>query len=299
MAATHTQTNIASSLDWTMPTTSRSRQIRRMIRDNPMGVIGLLLIVLMVVCAVGAPVIAPYSPDDFVGSKLMDPSAKHWFGTDGFGRDMYSRVIYGARISLMVGLLSVLFGTAAGTALGITSGYIGGTLDDALQRAVDMAIAFPALLLLLILRQIMGPSVTTLIVAIGIAIIPGVARVVRGEVVAQRHHQYIEAAVVLGASTPRILIFHLLPNVLALSIVVMTSLLGTAVLAEASLSFLGLGIPSSVTWGGDVNAARNSFPVHIAWAFFPGAAIALTVLGFSLFGDALRDIFDPRLRSRR
>jgi peptide/nickel transport system permease protein len=163
----------------------------------------------------------------------------------------------------------------------------------------DLAIAFPQLLLLIILRQVMGPSVQTLIVAIGIAIIPGVTRVVRGAVLAERNNQYVEAAIVLGATTPRILFFHLLPNVVALSIIVMTSLLGTAVLAEAALSFLGLGIPSAVTWGGDVNLARNTFPVHVWWAFFPGAAITLTVLGFSLLGDSLRDILDPRLRGRR
>jgi peptide/nickel transport system permease protein len=285
--------------DWTMPVISRRRRITRLVRDNPLGVIGLMLVVALVVVALIAPYVAPYAPDEIAaGPKLDNPSLHHLFGTDDSGRDMFSRVLYGARISLMVGLLAVLFGTGAGTALGIISGYLGGIIDALISRIVDMAISFPPLLLLLILRQIMGASLQTLIIAIGIAIIPGVTRVVRGEVVSQRNNQYVEAAIVLGASMPRILFRHIAPNVMALAIIVMTSLLGTAVLAEASLSFLGLGIPSAVTWGGDVSRARNSFPVHVPWAFFPGAAITLTVLGFSLFGDGLRDVLDPRLRSR-
>ena len=294
------RTAIASALDWTMPRVSRRHRIARIVRDNPLGMVGLTIVLLLVLVAISAPVTAPYSPDDLlVGPKLLDPTMKHPFGTDDLGRDMLSRVMYGARISLMVGLFSVVFGTLAGSVIGIVAGYVGGILDAIISRIVDMAIAFPALLLLLILRQIMGPSAQTLVVAIGIAIIPGVARVVRGEVVSQRNNQYVEAAITLGAATPRILFVHIAPNIAALAIIVMTSLLGTAVLAEAALSFLGLGIPSSVTWGGDVNAARLSPHATIAWAFFPGAAIALTVLGFSLFGDALRDIADPRLRSQR
>ena len=293
-------TAIASALDWTMPQVSRRHRIWRIVRDNPLGMVGLTIVLVLVLVAISAPLTAPYSPDDLlVGPQLLDPTMKHPFGTDDIGRDMLSRVMYGARISLMVGLFSVVFGTLAGSVIGIVAGYVGGILDAIISRIVDMAIAFPALLLLLILRQIMGPSAQTLVIAIGIAIIPGVARVVRGEVVSQRNNQYVEAAITLGASTPRILFLHIAPNIAALAIIVMTSLLGTAVLAEAALSFLGLGIPSSVTWGGDVNAARLSQHATIAWAFFPGAAIALTVLGFSLFGDALRDIADPRLRTRR
>ncbi len=292
---------IASSLDWTLPKMSRRHRIWRIVRDNPLGMVGLTIVLALVVVALSASVIAPHPPDE-LGSRstqLLGPSASHPFGTDDLGRDMLSRVIYGARISLMVGLLSVVFGTLVGTVIGIVAGYVGGLIDAVISRIVDMAIAFPALLLLLILRQILGPSAQTLVIAIGIAIIPGVSRVVRGEVVSQRNNQYVEAAIALGAATPRILFLHIAPNIAALAIIVMTSLLGTAVLAEAALSFLGLGIPSSVTWGGDVNLARNSQHATIAWAFFPGAAIALTVLGFSLFGDALRDIADPRLRSQR
>jgi len=292
---------IANALDWTLPKISRRHRVWRIVRDNPLGMIGLGIVVVLVFVAISAPVLAPYAPDELGrrSTQLLNPSASHPFGTDDLGRDMLSRVMYGARISLMVGLLSVVFGTLVGTVIGIVAGYVGGIIDAIISRVVDMAIAFPALLLLLILRQVMGPSAQTLIIAIGIAIIPGVSRVVRGEVVSQRNNQYVEAAITLGASTPRILFRHIAPNIAALAIIVMTSLLGTAVLAEAALSFLGLGIPSSVTWGGDVNAARLSQHATIAWAFFPGAAIAITVLGFSLFGDALRDIADPRLRSQR
>jgi peptide/nickel transport system permease protein len=254
---------------------------------------------VLVVFAVFALQIAPYSPDQLgVVGKRLGPSPDHLFGTDNLGRDMFSRVVYGARISLTVGFGGVIFGTLVGTVIGIFSGYVGGAVDSVIQRIVDTAIAFPMLLLLLILRQVMGPSVQTLMIAIGIAIIPGVTRVVRGSVLSERNNQYVEAAVVLGASTRRIMFRHIAPNIVALAVIVMTTLLGTAVLAEASLSFLGLGIPSAATWGGDVNAARNSYPVHVWWAFFPGAAITLTVLGFSLFGDALRDVLDPRLRGR-
>jgi len=283
------------------PHLERSRWVTlgRLARANPVGVFGLLIILTLIVFAVFAPVIAPYEPDDFVAAKRLDPSFAHPFGTDNFGRDMFSRVVYGARISLIVGFMSVTIGTALGTVIGIVSGYAGGRLDSIIQRTADLMIAFPGLLLLLILRQVMGPSLQTLILAVAIAIVPGVTRVVRSAVLSERTNQYVEAAIVLGATTPRILFKHIAPNVVALSIVVMTSLLGTAVLAEAALSFLGLGIPSAVTWGGDVNAARNSFPVHVWWAFFPGAAITLSVLGFSLLGDSLRDVLDPRLRGRR
>lgn len=289
---------IALELEPQVPTVGARRRAGIIMRDNPLGVFGLVVISILAVFAVFAPLIAPYEPDAFVGARRLSPSPDHLFGTDGLGRDMFSRVVYGARISLTVGFAAVIFGTVVGTAIGILSGYVGGILDSILMRVVDTAIAFPTLLLLLILRQVMGPSVQTLVVAIGIAIIPRLTRVVRGSVISERNNQYVEAAVVLGASTPRVMLRHILPNIVALAVIVMTTLLGTAVLAEASLSFLGIGIPSATTWGGDVNAARNSFPVHVWWAFFPGAAITLTVLGFSLFGDALRDVLDPRLRGR-
>ena len=290
---------ISVELDPVAPSRGRGRQLARLIRQNPLGFFGLLVVLTLGIFSLFAPLIAPYDPDEIgAGAIGADPSASHFFGTDDLGRDMFSRVVYGSRISLTVGFLAVAFGTLVGTAIGIFSGYVGGSIDNLIQRTVDTAIAFPALLLLLILRQVMGPSVQTLVIAVGIAIIPGVTRVVRGAVLSERNNQYVEAARALGASTLRILFRHIAPNVVALAIIIMTTLIGTAILAEAALSFLGLGIPSSITWGQDVSEARNTFPIHVWQAFFPGAAITLTVLGFNLLGDSLRDIFDPRLRGR-
>lgn len=307
MTAAQAPGAITNELEELAPRISRWRRVAYLIRDNPLGVFGLLVVILLAASAVLAPWVAPFAPDDIgAGPVRADPSFDHLFGTDRLGRDMFSRVMFGARISLIVGFSSVIFGTFVGTAVGIVSGYIGGWFDSIIQRTVDTAIAFPALLLLLILRQVLGPSIQTLIFAIGIAIIFPVTRIIRGAVLSEKNNQYVEAARALGATTSRILFVHIAPNVLALAIIVMTTVLGLAILAEAALAFLGLGIPEgqqvfgepAITWGRDVNAARNDFPIHIWWAFFPGAAITLTVLGFNLLGDSLRDIFDPRLRGR-
>ncbi len=281
------------------PAAGVGRRLRSIVRQNPLGVFGVLIVLTLLVCAVFASVIAPFNPRAIgVGATNVGPSGSHLFGTDALGRDMFSRVVYGSRLSLTVGFTAVIFGTVVGTMLGIFSGYVGGQIDNLIQRTVDTAIAFPALLLLLILRAVLGPSLQTLVIAVGIAIIPGVTRVLRGAVLSEVNNQYVEAARALGASTVRILFRHVAPNVVALSIVIMTSLIGTAILAEAALSFLGIGIPNSVSWGQDISDARNTFPINFWWAFFPGAAIAFTVMGFNLLGDSLRDIFDPRLRGR-
>lgn len=264
---------------------------------NPLGLAGLLIVLTLLVVGAFAPLIAPYGVNQQTFRPFMDPSWAHPFGTDKFGRDIMSRVIYGARISLLVGFLAVIGGTLAGTAIGIASGYFGGAVDNAIQRVVETVMAFPGLILLLLIISVVGPSVRNVVVVIGIGIVPGVARVVRGATLAQRHSAYVEAAEALGASPLRILVRHVAPNVAPLAIVIATTLLGGAILAEASLSFLGLGVPEpNPSWGADVNAARNSFPMHLWWAFFPGLAIGLTVLGFNFVGDALRDILDPRLR---
>ncbi|HEX5474259.1 MAG TPA: ABC transporter permease [Vicinamibacterales bacterium] len=281
-----------------------------LIRRNPLGFFGLVTIIVLGVVALagpptkifGLPVFgpgfAPYGLNEFTAGQPNEAmSWAHPFGTDRIGRDILSRDIYGAQISLSVAFISVLGGSAIGTAFGIISGYVGGLLDSAIQRAVDTAIAFPGLLLLLIIVQVLGPSFWTVVFAIMLGIIPGVTRVIRGAALSEKNNQYVEAARSIGASTPRILFRHILPNVLALAIVIMTTLLGAAILAEASLSFLGLGIPEpAASWGRDVSQARNSFPINIPAAFFPGAAIALTVFGFNMLGDAIRDIADPRLR---
>lgn len=269
-----------------------------LIRRNPLGFLGLMIIIIFAAIALLAPWIAPYGLNEFTaGNPNEGMSVHHWFGTDQIGRDVLSRDIYGARISLSVAFVSVIGGAAIGTVIGIVSGYSGGAVDSLIQRSVDTAIAFPGLLLLLIIVQVLGPSQKTVVFAIMLGIIPGVTRVIRGAALSEKNNQYIEAARAIGASTPRILFRHILPNVLALAIVIMTTLLGAAILAEASLSFLGLGIPApAASWGRDVSDARNSFPINVSAAFFPGAAIALTVFGFNVLGDAIRDIADPRLR---
>ena len=276
------------------------RSLATVARRNPLGVVGLLIILTLTIVAVFAPLIAPFDVGDFrAGQPKEDPSWTHLFGTDGLGHDVFSRVVHGTRISMTIAVLSVGGGTIIATVLGIISGYLGGVVDSIIQRFVDTAIAFPILLLLLILAQVLGPSMQTVIIAVGIAFIAPVTRVVRGAVLSERNNQYVEAARALGATTPRILIRHIAPNVVALAIIIATTLLGTAILAEAALSFLGLGIPvPNPSWGTDVSLARASPPFHIWWAFFPGAAITVTVLGFNLLGDSLRDIFDPRLRGR-
>jgi ABC-type dipeptide/oligopeptide/nickel transport system permease subunit len=267
---------------------------------HPLGALGALLIVTLIAVGLLAPLIAPYGISQYAGIPGRGPSAAHIFGTDKFGQDILSRVVNGARISLQVGFFSVGLGTAAGLALGLMSGYAGGWLDTVIQRCVDTAIAFPQLILLLMVIRVLGPSITNVIIVVAIGIIPSIARVVRAGVLAERQNAYVEAARATGASGTRVVIRHLIPNVLPLAIVIATTLLGTAILAEASLSFLGLGIPPpNPSWGADITVARTSFPINTWGALFPGLAICLTVLGFNLLGDTVRDVLDPRLRGSR
>jgi peptide/nickel transport system permease protein len=281
---------------------ARGRRLRRIghtLRNNPLGVLGGALILVLIVVGLCAPLIAPYPINQFSGLPNMGPSSEHLFGTDRLGQDIFSRVVHGARISLRVGFLAVGLGTLMGLLVGITSGYAGGLLDTIVQRCVDTAIAFPQIILLLIVVRVLGPSINNVILVVAIGIVPGVARVVRGAVLSERQNQYVEAARAIGASGPRIVLRHLAPNVMPLAIVIATTLLGTAILAEASLSFLGLGIPPpNPSWGADISSSRASFPINTWAALFPGLAISLTVLGFNLLGDTLRDILDPRLRGR-
>jgi peptide/nickel transport system permease protein len=277
-----------------------ARRLWHIVRSNPLGDFGAALILLLVVVGIFAPLISPYAINGFAGVPNAAPSQAHIFGTDKLGQDIFSRVVSGARISLEVGFFSVGLASLIGMSVGVASGYIGGTFDAVVQRIVDTTIAFPQLILLLMVIRVLGPSLTNVVIVIAIGVAPPVARIIRGAVLSERRNAYIEAARATGASGPRIMLRHLAPNVLPLAIVIATTLLGGAILAEAALSFLGLGIPPpSADWGADIANARTSFPLNTWAALFPGLAISLTVLGFNLLGDSLRDILDPRLRGSR
>lgn len=274
------------------------RRAVRLARKSPMGAVGLGFIVALIVIGVFGPALAPHEINEFAGLPNQSPSTAFPFGTDKFGQDIFSRVIHGARVSLQVSVLSVIGGTFFGLLIGSFSGYKGGKVDTVIQRIMDTLIAFPALILLLIIVRLFEPSLRNVIIVIGIVIIPGNARVIRSAALAERNNQYVEAAQALGGSDLRILLRHIIPNLLPLAIVLSTTLLGTAILAEASLSFLGLGVPPpNPSWGSDISAARTAFPLNVWLAFFPGLAITLTVLGFNLLGDGLRDIVDPQRRT--
>jgi peptide/nickel transport system permease protein len=265
---------------------------------NPIGLVGAAIVLLTIVIALLAPVISPYAPSAQGFGRLMAPSAEHWMGTDELGRDQLSRIIYGARVSLQVGAVSVVLALAAGLLIGITAGFYRGWLDDWLMRVVDIVFAFPGLVLAIVIAGLLGPSRTNAMIAIGIVYAPAFARVIRGSVLSVMAESYVEAARVVGASDRRIMLRHLLPNIMAPIIVLTTVYLSTAILSEASLSFLGLGTqPPEPSWGGMLNAARRFMELAPWLAIFPGGAIMLVVLGFNFLGDGLRDVLDPRIRT--
>lgn len=271
----------------------------RFIRQKPLGAIGGFLVLMLIVLALGAEVISPYDPlVQNTADRLQGPSWDHWLGTDQLGRDTLSRIIHGSRTSLMVGFIAVGIGTLGGSVIGLVSGYLGGIVDLVVQRVMDAFQAFPAIVLALALISVLGTGVENVMLAIGIVIMPGAARIVRGAVLAQKENLYVEAARTIGCSQTRIIWRHILPNVTAPIIVIVSIQLGTAILAEASLTFLGLGTqPPDASWGLMLNSATQRFMVLQPWmAIAPGIAISLAVFGFNLFGDALRDVLDPRLR---
>lgn len=275
------------------------RRLLNFAKRKPLGAIGGVLVFAMVVLALLAPVLATHNPDAQSGDILMGPSGSHLFGTDRFGRDVFSRILYGARISLWVGLVSLSIGTIVGTILALISGYFGGKWDLFIQRVMDSILAFPALVLAMAIVSTLGNSTTNVMVAIGILFIPNTARVVRSAVLVAREEVYVEAARVLGCRDRRVMFRHILPNVTAPIIVLVTVGLGNAIIIEASLSFLGLGTPSPASsWGRDLSDTRAFWTTssHLFWP--PAIAISLAVFGFNLLGDALRDVLDPRLRNR-
>jgi peptide/nickel transport system permease protein len=273
------------------------RRLRHLARHRP-ALVGLLVLLATAAAATLAPWISPYDPNVQVWEQaLQAPSGRHWLGTDEFGRDVLTRIVFGGRISLVVGFLAVAIAAGLGVPLGLVSGYSGGRTDVVIMRIMDVLLAFPAILLALAIVGALGPGVRNAIIAVGIVAIPAFARVVRGATLVVRAQEYVDAARALGGRAPRILTRHVLPNAAAPVIVQATLGVGTAILSSAGLSFLGLGAqPPTPDWGGMLASGRE-FMLQAWWiATFPGLAIMVTVLGFNLVGDALRDLLDPRLR---
>jgi peptide/nickel transport system permease protein len=270
-------------------------------QHKPLGAFGAVIILVLMVVAIGAQWLAPYPYDVGVAAeRLQGPSLAHPFGTDANGRDLLSRIIWGARISVTIGFGAVLLSTVVAVAVGVTSGYFGGWLDLLVQRLVDIWISFPALVLLVSLVAILGPGLWSTTLVLGILLAPGTARVVRSAVLGMRHQPYVESARCAGAGDARILRSYVLPNVSAAILVLATTQLGAAVLAESTLSFLGYGVPPPFpTWGAMLSGTGRAFMLQSPWlSIWPGLAISAAVFGFNMLGDALRDILDPRLRGR-
>jgi ABC-type dipeptide/oligopeptide/nickel transport system permease subunit len=279
----------------------RGRALWTTIKRKPLGAASGALILLIVFTAVFADVLAPYDPLWAQPEvRLSPPSWEHPFGTDDIGRDVLSRIIYGARISLWVGLLAVGIGTFAGMIIGLACGYWEGRLDLILQRVMDAVMAIPGLVLALAIVSVLRPNTTNAMLAIAMVIIPGNSRIVRGAVLSAKQNRYVEAAEAMGCRHPRILITHILPNVTAPILIIASIWLGNAILIEAQLSFLGLGTqPPTPSWGLMLSSTGRAFMEQAPWlAIFPGFAISLAVLGFNLFGDTLRDAWDPKLRRK-
>ena len=273
----------------------------RHFRRNRLAIAGLAVLALLYLVALLAPFLAPYDPiaqEDILRTSYLSPSAQHWMGTDRFGRDVFSRILYGARISLAIGFVATALSVSLGTLLGAVAGYFGGKVDTIIMRFTDMVLAFPRLVLLIMIVALFSPSVTLIILVLGLTQWPGTTRIVRGEVLSLREREYVQAARSLGFGSGRIVMRHLIPNVLAPVIVTATLGIGNTIVMEAGLSFLGLGVqPPTASWGNLVADGRQN--LLGAWwvATFPGLAIVVTVLAFNLVGDGLRDALDPRLRT--
>ena len=280
---------------------SQWRIAARHFKKSKVAIAGLLILLVLYLVALLAPLLAPYDPiaqRDIVQTSYLEPSAQHWLGTDRFGRDILSRILYGARISLSIGFIATLISVTLGTVLGALAGYFGGKVDAFLMRFTDMVLAFPRLVLLIMIVALFNPSMAVIITVLGLTQWPNTTRIVRGDVLSLREREFVQAAHALGMGNARIIFRHLIPNVLAPVIVTATLGIGNTIVLEAGLSFLGLGVqPPIPSWGSMVADGKDS--LLGAWwvSTFPGLVIVVTVLAFNLVGDGLRDALDPRLRS--
>lgn len=277
---------------------SRWRSIARNFRRNQLAIVGLIIILGLLIAAVFAPWLAPYDPtEQHLPDKRMRPGGKYLLGADEFGRDILSRILFGARVALMVGVLAVLIALAFGLIFGTIAGYVGGLIDELIMRLVDILLAFPYLLLAIAIVTALGASAVNTTLAVGIWGAPSFIRIVRASVISLRDREFVQAARAVGATTTRIIIRHLVPNFIAPVIVYASLFMAQAILVEAALSFLGLGVqPPEPSWGLMVAQGRNYIAIAPHVVTMPGLAIVLAVLGFNLLGDGLRDALDPRVR---
>lgn len=280
--------------------TSRRKRAWKQLRRSRLAIPGGLLVLIFIVVAILAPLVAPYDPyKNNLGNTLATPSAEHFFGTDELGRDIFSRIVYGARLSLLEGLFSVMIAMLIGVPLGIISGYIGGRTDTILMRLVDILLAFPGVLLAIAIISVLGPSLINAMIAVGIYSVPMFARLARGSTLAVKEEPYIEACRATGMSNLRILYRHIYPNISAHLYVLATLRVAIAILTAASLSFLGLGAqPPSPEWGAMLSNGRNYLLIAPHLLVFPGLAIILLTLGLNLFQDGLRLVLDPKTVDR-
>lgn len=279
---------------------SRRQRIGKLVREHPLGLFGLILIIVVSITSALASVIAPYGALQIGGDPLAAPNADYWFGTDNLGRDVFSRVLYGGRVSLLVGAASVALGGVVGTAIGLVSAYRGGWFDLSVQRIVDAVMAFPSLVLALAIVAALGTGSGNVAIAIGAAIVPIVSRIARGAVLSVMQEVYIESARAVGGSDLYIMRRHILPNIVAPILIIVTASFGTAIISEAALSFVGLGTPAPhPSWGNMMSGPARTFMSNAPWmALFPGLALSMLVFGVNLLGDSIRDLFDPRQRHR-
>jgi peptide/nickel transport system permease protein len=293
----------ATAISLPGPARARSSSfLARLFRDKPLGAAGGVLLLIFVLVGLTAQWIAPYGYNEIApAERLKPPSWSHWFGTDNLGRDVLSRCIYGAQLSVIIGCSAALLATLISTAIGIVSGYFGGRLDLFVQRFVDAWMSFPDLIILIVVVSVIGPGMVQIIGTLALLLGIGGSRIVRSAVIGVREHMYVHAAQSIGASAPRILLRHILPNVMAPIIVLFTTRVGTVILAESGLAFLGLGVPPPApTWGSMLSGSGRLYMFQGPWlALAPGLCRTAVVYATNVFGDALRDLLDPRMRGAR